>query len=730
MRLHELKARSFLAFPGEVTVNLDELGPGLIALVGPNGHGKSTLLELLFTALYRTSPSRKSALTDLVHGSKDASIEAAFTNGDSYRAKVLINGHSRKMEAYLFQEGEPIVSGKCPEFDAAVRERFGPSELWLASVLACQRHRGDFLRAPRSERKQIFAELLGLAELQRHHETAKEAGQALEGKAAGLSQAVAEIESRLEDREQLQERAAVIATDVRSHRESIQGAEKRQETARGNVATLEGQKIKAQESRGRVAHLEGELNELNRQHDAAEVAIVDAITQTNRRVQEQRGVLAQGDGIREAQESIQGIEASLKTAGATLAEAKDVVATGETSLAALRVETACVPLVRERLSSLTSDTKILQNVPCATQEDPYRGCAFLARGHAAMQGSATVKLELAELKVKEAELLAIEPEVGAYRTAVQDAERIAMDLRTALERARLSAAKVDALETAERRIQEIERDHTKLSGSLQAEMARLQPAIVEKSLEVGNAQHLAKGLDGLDDDLRATQTELREAEFALRLVSQALEQRVAEQGSVKGRLEALQQDATRRDEVQHQLSGLHREAADWNLLAKATGKDGIQALEIDASGPEVSGIANELMAGCYGTRFSLWFETTALKRDGGQKEVFDIRILDEGQERLVEDLSGGEETIIRESISLALAIFHARRSGLKFETLFRDETAGALDPEHAQRYVRMLRQALQVGGFHQLLFVSHSPEVWEQADAQVHVEQGTIRIGE
>ena len=51
--------------------------------------------------------------------------------------------------------------------------------------------------------------------------------------------------------------------------------------------------------------------------------------------------------------------------------------------------------------------------------------------------------------------------------------------------------------------------------------------------------------------------------------------------------------------------------------------------------------------------------------------------------------------------------------------VFRDETAGALDPENGEAYVSMLRRALSVGGFHQLVYVEHQSDLVEMADAKI-----------
>jgi DNA repair exonuclease SbcCD ATPase subunit len=57
MRLHTLRLRGITeAFPNEVCVDFDTLGPGLIALVGENGAGKLTLIGSIFAALFRQLP--------------------------------------------------------------------------------------------------------------------------------------------------------------------------------------------------------------------------------------------------------------------------------------------------------------------------------------------------------------------------------------------------------------------------------------------------------------------------------------------------------------------------------------------------------------------------------------------------------------------------------------------------------------------------------------------------
>jgi len=67
---------------------------------------------------------------------------------------------------------------------------------------------------------------------------------------------------------------------------------------------------------------------------------------------------------------------------------------------------------------------------------------------------------------------------------------------------------------------------------------------------------------------------------------------------------------------------------------------------------------------------------------------------------LVDHLSGGQFVFVNEAVNLGIAIYNMRQGeGIRYETLFRDETAGALDDVNGKEYVRMRRRAIDLGGF-------------------------------
>jgi exonuclease SbcC len=200
---------------------------------------------------------------------------------------------------------------------------------------------------------------------------------------------------------------------------------------------------------------------------------------------------------------------------------------------------------------------------------------------------------------------------------------------------------------------------------------------------------------------------------------------------LRGRLEQLGDLPAKRATLEARRQRVALRRSGFVLLEQGLGREGIQALEIDASGPEVSTIANQLLLAAFGGRFTLQLRTLQEAKGARvQKEVFDIVVFDgqSGGSRAHAQLSGGEQVLIDEAMKLALAIFGARRSGVQMETLFRDEADGALSEEMASRYPDMLRRAVTLGGFRNVYFVTHRQTCAEQADARIIVADGRATL--
>ena len=307
-------------------------------------------------------------------------------------------------------------------------------------------------------------------------------------------------------------------------------------------------------------------------------------------------------------------------------------------------------------------------------------------------------------------------------------EREANEIRARLAEVADARARLKALDDAEKALARLETEHGELLKKQEADTnaladkATIVAAAEGKALAVqdkreGHAKIQPQAVDeSTIADLRRQETELV-ADLA-RLETQAAEATAAAEKVEQSRAEI--QTAT-------------ADVDDWKHLQKAFGREGIQSLEVDAAGPGVSSLINDLLAECYGSRFVARLETTALLADGkGSKEIFDLHVVDteKGWEGSASSLSGGEKVIVAEALGLAIAIYNAQQSSIPILDVFRDECSGSLDFEKAPLYVTMLRKAVEVGGFHRIFFVAHQRELWALADAQIEIADGQCRVVE
>jgi len=77
---------------------------------------------------------------------------------------------------------------------------------------------------------------------------------------------------------------------------------------------------------------------------------------------------------------------------------------------------------------------------------------------------------------------------------------------------------------------------------------------------------------------------------------------------------------------------------------------------------------------------------------------FDVEVRNKNLDRtcLVDELSGGQFVLVNEAVNLGIAIYNMRQGeGIRYETLFRDETVGALDAGNGKECRTKQKPAVQ-----------------------------------
>lgn len=260
-------------------------------------------------------------------------------------------------------------------------------------------------------------------------------------------------------------------------------------------------------------------------------------------------------------------------------------------------------------------------------------------------------------------------------------------------------------------------------------LAELEPTVVEAELLVSKLAAEREDIEVPEElppapSLASLRADLDESTRAVRSHAEGIavmQAKLIEAEASEARFLVLSDDARR----------LEADAADWSRLSEDLGRDGLQALEIDAAGPELTALVNDLLHASFGTRWTVSIEASRMSSDGKKVlEGLEVRVIDSerGRDALAESLSGGERVLVGEALSLALTMLACRRSDLEGPTLIRDESGAALDSQAAAAYLAMLRRAADLVGASRVLLVTHCRSLAEMADARIEVHDGTVTV--
>ena len=307
---------------------------------------------------------------------------------------------------------------------------------------------------------------------------------------------------------------------------------------------------------------------------------------------------------------------------------------------------------------------------------------------------------LAEIDARAGELGYDPAAHDAVRREIAGLEPFAA-LRDGLARAeadlpREEAGRLEALDMAARRRTEIEAD-TRAAADLEAGIADL-PAME------GRLAAAAEDVSRL---------EARSAELAAS--AGALREKVA-------RCERLEIESV---EARRRRGELAAERSIFGDLARAFGRNGIQAMVIETAIPQITSSASDLLGRLSGGAMSVRLELGEGRRERGSGEPterLDIRVTDErGDIRSYELFSGGEAFRINLAVRIALSRMLAARSGAPLPVLFIDEGFGSQDAAGQDR-LREVINSIQ-DEFQKILVITHIEAIKESFPVRIEVER-------
>lgn len=355
------------------------------------------------------------------------------------------------------------------------------------------------------------------------------------------------------------------------------------------------------------------------------------------------------------------------------------------------------------------------------------------------------KLEL-QLTTQQEQLLVLEHEeitltgiIQASKRTLEDIERTHQEqletseikTRTTLlqeteAKARLLTGRPEDYQSTQRELDEIRKHLAQLKAqdNQLEEQARINQLVVqENELQ----QQMTKITAQLDTYSQLTQQlqDLKQQEVMFNSSQTHLEHEHQKALVLKGSLEHKQKKQQELEQelttIAAQTKSIHQEMFDYQEIAKALGKDGIQALLIEQAIPEIEHETNQILARLTNNQTQIFIESLRDLKKGGSKETLDIKIADPFGLRDYEMFSGGEAFRIDFALRIGISKLLARRAGTTLQTIFIDEGFGSQDDEGLTLIMDNIYKIQE--DFAKIIVVSHLQEMKEQFPVQFIVEK-------
>src|SRR5215510_5558126 len=679
-----------------------------------------------------------------------------------------------------------VSDGKVDTYERCVEAVLGSAATFFTSVFAAQGRR-QLSTYRNNEIKTLLADLLGLEEIRATGTKAAEITRLVRTGLLGVRSELTAVEGEMTQNSANVQALGDTEMALAQCEPERAAAGARLDEAKGHEARLAAEHAMAAQTERRRADLQAERKAAGEassrtqvgldQQDAQEVERLKRLRQRaaqrmaadqerRQRLERQRTELTQSvaaaGAVGHAQRRLTLAElvtaqreARVEGLRGSVERLNAVVATGKLTAERIAGTEREAGKATLRDADLRRQFGLTQQVPCAGT-DLQRDCKLLKDARDAQTLIPAATAEIARLAQARQMTQARLDELRVEARELADEPRKLAEQQQKLERSRrrsaslgVLAARAGEIDQASNALRQVTADLAALPACaeetedekaqrLDAEGVRARVARQKTESRQATDETLARIDRALADlpaalDARKLQEAQRDVERQRAAVKRAEEGFVlatrASQAAIelKRRAAALEERA---GTVRRRISAIEAELSAWSLFARCVSNDGVIALAIDDSGPALAGLANDLLLACYGPRFTVSIKTLIEMGKGDMREGFDIVVHDAeaGESSSVAFMSGGEKVWVDSCLTRAIALYLAQNAGRRYQTLFSDETDGALDEERKRMFIAMKREVLRLGGYRKEFFVSQTPELTATADATIDLDRLSVGI--
>ena len=692
-------------------LDFEHMEDGVVCLCGPCGRGKSSILENCHP--YPQLLTRDGTLKEHFY-LKDSHRILIYKdeNGLFYKIYILIDGKTATGKASYFVETSkdreswntvPDVDGSLETYKKWVNNTFGSIDVFLRTAFFAKeqtKDATDISDTTKSERMELLSKLAGTEHLKEVSGIAKKLRNEVEKYADKVE---SEIDSYAHYEDSIKENKEDITKwthELKGQKKTVSDLEKEVEELQKQDAEYQKVKAVADANSTLYDQYKKEFNDKKEKYECFEdvlenYELVEKYNECSGQVSKnvtkiaeyQKDITSKQKEISISNEQISKLEKEFEKKKKKYNELKSEIKIIKSQIVPIEKNcpTCGAPLSAEKIEHLTSVVK--------ENEDKLK----------------ELKKEQSKFIVgeeKDWQLVPLKDKVKLYETDIDFIDEAISSLADEKDKAESFIKEHSNLKDyLNYSKEEMENSIQKLSDELDELQCKMDDIVDSECLE-----DVSEKLKDTEDKLKREQNRLAELNASIKAAEKENEKYA----------KALESVADKKAEV----LDLKDKITAYNFIEDAFSNNGIPAIELRESAPEIADIANKILSDSYGNKFEIRFGSTSdIKTKRKANEDFNIIVTDTENfdEKTIDLVSSGERIWIKQALFYAFSIVQMNRTGFNFRTRLIDESDGSLDGALRPKYLKMVEAAHKQANSRLTILISHSQEIKDIAQQIIEI---------
>ena len=752
---------------------------GVVGIEGPNGSGKTSVMESVVFSLYGESPRHTAQELISTMSDKAGLIEVHFSSGGKkYIARrELKNGKTIIHKAFLFEgEDNPIAGPNVGAVNRASSIVVGDMALVLAGVFAAQSDSGNMVDLSPADRKQLFARLIGTDKFLEMATQARDGAKAAQATISATETRIIELKAVIEEVDALEKELERLRDENEKTSEEVEENTKKLNQINASIQEARDRETQRININSKIAELERKKKETEEEGrglrdewkgllDIDQEKANDDLVKAKSRLEKSNEAKEQVSAIAQEKAALVSKAAEIQAEASRLGEERagahtKAVQDSVDQQKQIRTERQAnldkiIALLAEiNNKSITLSSEIAQScrkvdlIKGFPDQPVCQSCVLAKDCVEAKKELPSKQKELENLKTRikngekkkdeyvaetdrqVSEVASPNPE-SFQKDVVEKINALLAEVEKVKEQAEKKKAAQEVLDLVEQHDKLAEKVRKAEQALEKARTAKTRVTTIEALLKKLREQHqamvreIASLRESAPQPIDVISLKAQQKSFMESI--EELNEKISE-GSVSiGKQQFKIEENNRKIEELKKLAGViapQKLAIDaLTLLASAFGRDGIPQMLVEHTIPRFEEIMNELVAD-----FECGMEIKVISqratKKGSLEDVIDILVNDGFSWREIRTWSGGENKLLKYLVRIAFAILQAERSGRGLKVLILDEAVDALDDDKMNDFMAMVMSLPKY--FNQVFVISHNARVVSEIPCKIKFERVSL----